>query len=134
MDNEYFGIGCYHMKYGINYGTLFRSAVLFGADFIFLIGKRFKKMASDTVKSYKKIPLYNYDNFEKFKNNLPFACPIVAVELNEKSVRLKEFDHPKRCVYLLGAEDHGIPQKELNQCHKIVQLPGCQLSGSAEWI
>ena len=35
-----------------------------------------------------------------------------------------QYQQPARCVYLLGAEDHGLPEKELNQCHEIVKLPG----------
>jgi len=126
MKNSYFGIGCYHMKYGVNYGTLFRSALILGADFIFLIGKRFKKMSSDTTKTFKTIPLYEYETFEQFKKNLPYGCQIIAIELDNNSESIEYFKHPLNCVYLLGAEDHGIPQKELAQCHKIVNLPGEQ--------
>ena len=42
-DKGYFGIGCLNMKTAENYGTLFRTAQILGADFIFMIGSRFKK-------------------------------------------------------------------------------------------
>ena len=39
----YFGIGVMGLKYDDNYGTLLRTAQVFGADFIFIIGRRYKK-------------------------------------------------------------------------------------------
>lgn len=47
----YFGIGIYNPKTETNMGTLWRSAYNFGADFIFTIGMRYKKMGSDTAKA-----------------------------------------------------------------------------------
>ena len=46
-DNGYYGIGVECMKSILNYGTLFRSAQIFDADFIFIIGRRFKIQSSD---------------------------------------------------------------------------------------
>jgi tRNA G18 (ribose-2'-O)-methylase SpoU len=34
------------------------------------------------------------------------------------------FVHPKRCIYLLGAEDNGLPREVMDRCHKLIQLPG----------
>ena len=80
MSNRgYFGIGCTNMKAIVNYGTLFRSAICFGADFIFLIGKRFKKQASDTMCSWRHIPLYEYQTCEEFLD---------LVEHDEKAARV----------------------------------------------
>ena len=67
--NGFFGIGVMGMKYAINYGTLFRTAQVVGADFIFLIGKQFKKQYSDSMNSFKHIPLYEYENFDQFRPN-----------------------------------------------------------------
>ena len=120
----YFGIGCINMKNPTNYGTLFRTAQVLGADFIFLIGKRFKAQITDTMKSFKHIPLYQYKTFEDFYENLPYGCQVIGVELDDKAENIFEFKHPKQCCYLLGAEDYGIPKKILDKCQKIIQLPG----------
>ena len=56
--------------------------------------------------------------------HVPYDCPVVAVELDEHSIPLKNYKHPERCIYLLGAEDHGIPPEVLKRCKDIVQLPG----------
>lgn len=119
----YFGIGIYKPKTETNIGTLFRSAHSFGADFIFVIGARYKKQGSDTTKAFLHLPLYEYDSWEDFKNHLPHSCQIVCVELDDKAKDLKTFCHPERCVYVLGAEDNGIP-KEYLKTHQIIQING----------
>ena len=124
MKSGYFGIGCIYMKNPLNYGTLFRSAQVLGADFIFLIGKKFKTQVSDTMKSYKHIPLYQYENFEDFYEKLPYGCKLIGVELDDKAVSIKDFKHPKQACYLLGAEDDGIPPKIIDKCHNVIKLPG----------
>jgi len=30
--------------------------------------------------------------------------------------------HPRRCVYLLGAEDHGLSKKAMQQCHHLIKF------------
>ena len=106
----YFGIGIYQTKTEVNVGTLYRSAYLMGASFIFTIGKRYKRQASDTPNAMKHIPLFEYLDFNEFKNNTPKDCKIICIELDNKAIDLTEFKHPERCIYLLGAEDNGIPE------------------------
>jgi tRNA(Leu) C34 or U34 (ribose-2'-O)-methylase TrmL len=105
----YFGIGIYHPKTIENLGTLWRSAFLFGASFIFTIGDRYKKQASDTCKTWNNIPLWQFKTFSEFRKSQPKDSEIICVELNKQSINLKEFKHPKRAIYMLGAEDKGIP-------------------------
>jgi tRNA G18 (ribose-2'-O)-methylase SpoU len=47
---------------------------------------------------------------------------LVGVELNEKAVQLETFEHPKRCVYLLGAEDHGLSKIAVDKSHHLVKF------------
>jgi len=120
----FFGIGIENFKTDQNIGTLWRSASIMKASFIFTIGKQYKIQATDTAISWKHIPLYNYENFEAFYKALPYDCQLVGVEMDEKSVPVAEFVHPPRCVYLLGSEDNGLSKTALEKCHKLVQLPG----------
>lgn len=122
MSRGYFGIGVYHPKTEENIGTLWRHARLYGADFIFTIGRRYKKQASDTSDASRHIPLYNYTDYADFKAHQPYNCPVVCVELAEGSVSLPQFAHPERAIYLLGAEDHGLPEHVL-EGRQIVQIP-----------
>jgi tRNA G18 (ribose-2'-O)-methylase SpoU len=120
----YFGIGIENTKTAMNIGTLWRSAELMGAAFIFTIGRRYKLQATDTLKSYRRIPLYNYLTFDEFYKALPYDCMLIGVEIDEKSVPISKLSHPKRCVYLLGAEDHGLTNQARSKCHQLTQLPG----------
>lgn len=120
----YFGIGIYNGKTAENIGTLWRTANLFGASFIFTVAGRYKKHATDTMNTPKHIPLYNYETFDLFKKNMPSDCLLVGIELHGSAVPIKEFKHPERCIYLLGGEDSGLSNEVITSCHKLVQLPG----------
>ena len=123
-DKGYYGIGCINMKTEVNYGTLFRTAQILDADFVFLIGRKFKRTPSDTMCSYRHLPVFEYETFEDFKKHLPFGCELVCVELTDNAIILGEFKHPKQAAYLLGAEDTGIPNEILEQSNYIVKLIG----------
>ena len=124
MKRGYFGIGIFHAKNEENIGTLWRSAAILGADFIFTIGKRYKRQCSDTMQVPRHIPLYHYSDYDDFFMHVPYGCPVIAVELADNAIPLKDFKHPERCIYLLGAEDHGIPDNILQRCRDTVQLYG----------
>ncbi|MBB3696721.1 RNA methyltransferase [Flammeovirga yaeyamensis] len=122
FENEYFGIGIQNGKTPENLGVLWRSAQNFGASFIFTIGNRYAKQASDTHNAVKSIPYYHYDTFDDFVNNIPVGTRIVGVELSDKSEDLETFKHPRRCVYLLGAEDHGLSKQAMEKSHLLVKF------------
>lgn len=119
----YFGIGIYHAKKEVNVGTLMRSAFCFGASFVFTIGRRYRPQASDTVSTISTVPCYHYDNFDQFKSHQPLGCRIVGVEIADKARPVGEYCHPDQAVYLLGAEDYGIPPRDMARCHDVVVIP-----------
>ena len=118
----YCGIGIYNVKNEINYGTLFRSANCFGASFLFLIGKRFKKQCSDTMRSERHIPVFEYDSFENFYENIPYGCQLVGIEICERAKDLGTFAHPLKAAYILGQEDGSLPPEILNRCVQVVKI------------
>ena len=120
----YFGIGIQNVKTVENIGVLWRSAFLLGASFIYTIGARYKKQPSDTCKSWKSIPLYNYQTFDEFYNLMPYDCRLIGIELTNKSTPILNFKHPERCIYLLGAEDSGLSNEAIDKCHELIILPG----------
>lgn len=124
MRRGYFGIGILHNKSVVNVGTLWRSAKILGADFIFTIGKRYEGQSTDTAFTHKHIPLYSYSSWEHFKQNIPYGCHITAIETGENHVLLSEYSHRQSCIYLLGAEDEGIPDYILAECDDVVKLEG----------
>lgn len=126
MKRNYFGIGIYHPKTTENIGTLWRSAHNFGADFIFTIGRRYKKQASDTTKAERHVPLYEYKSFKDFKEHLPRGCQIVFVEQVEGAKNLKDAVHPGIACYILGAEDYGVSEKLMHGYPKVyIDTPHC---------
>ncbi|RCW92031.1 RNA methyltransferase [Winogradskyella arenosi] len=120
--NEFFGIGIQNGKTPENLGVLWRSAQNLGASFIFTIGNRYAKQACDTHNAVKSMPYFHYDTFEDFFNNLPKGARLVGVELTDEAIPLETFQHPRRCVYLLGAEDHGLPRQAIEKSHFLVKF------------
>lgn len=125
----FFAIGIENGKTLPNLGTLWRSANIFGAQFIFTIGRRYKNQSSDTLKTPRHIPLFHYENVQDLIDHLPSACPLVGLELDERAVAISNYKHPQRACYLLGAEDNGLTKVAREKCHALVQLPGeCSLN------
>lgn len=119
----YFGIGIYGCKTETNIGTLWRSAYQLGASFIFTVNGRYKKQCSDTVKAWKHIPFYQYETWEQFKLARPKDCKLIGIEFNSDSRPLKNFVHPHNAIYLLGAEDGGLPTSIQKECQALIELP-----------
>jgi tRNA G18 (ribose-2'-O)-methylase SpoU len=117
---SYFEIGVYHPKTVENIGTLWRTAYQLGAAGVFTIGKRYKKQASDPFNAPRHIPLRNYADFPAFLENRPSGSLLVGIE--QAGTLLSDFDHPPQAVYLLGAEDYGLPDFVLQKCQAIVSL------------
>jgi len=120
MTIGYFEIGVYHPKTEVNVGTLWRSAFQLGAQGIFTIGRRYKRQASDTANVMLQIPLRHYDSFDEFSKSLPTQASLIAVEMGGR--KLENFVHPKQAIYLLGAEDYGLPQEILDKCRLVVSI------------
>lgn len=125
MARGYFGIGIEKTKNELNIGTLWRSAFILGASFVFTIGKRYKRQSSDTTESWRHIPLYHYQHVDElYGSGIPYDCLLVGVELDEKAKPIKDFVHPQRAIYLLGAEDNGLSKESIERCHRLIVLPG----------
>jgi tRNA(Leu) C34 or U34 (ribose-2'-O)-methylase TrmL len=128
-----FGIGIYHPKKEENVGTLFRSAYCLGADFIFTIGRRYKRQASDTCNTPAHIPLYEFETYDRFnrwydcyREEIPAS--LIGIECPEDTFKytacsLYDFNHPKDAIYLLGSEDHGLPERVLYDMDNVVYTP-----------
>lgn len=124
MSRGYYGIGIVGSKTPLNVGTLWRSAGILDAAFIFTAGRRYPKQASDTIQAWKHIPLFEHDSADDLFENIPKDCVPVAVELDPRARPLVNYTHPERAVYLLGAEDTGLPNPVLDRCRDVVQIPG----------
>lgn len=123
MRRGYCGIGVWHTKCEVNIGTLWRSATIFEADFIFTVGRRYSKQSSDTLKTWRHIPLFHFERMDDLQAHIPYDSQLVGVENAQGAISLDSFAHPERAVYLLGAEDHGLSPDVLGLCYATVQIP-----------
>ena len=53
---------------------------------------------------------------------MPYNCQLVCVEIDEKAKSLEKITHPEQAVYLLGAEDYGLP-KDILKGKMTIQIP-----------
>ncbi|MBZ9730798.1 RNA methyltransferase [Salegentibacter sp. JZCK2] len=122
LEQGFFGIGIQNGKTPENLGVLWRSAQNMGASFIFTIGNRYAKQACDTHKAVGAMPYFHYKTFKEFYDHLPKGAMLVGVELAKNAEPLENFSHPRRCVYLLGAEDHGLSNEAIKKSHFLVKF------------
>lgn len=89
----------------------------YDAAFMFAIGTRcgFEE-ASNTPRVERHIPLYLYPTFEDFARVIPNGARLVGIEQTENSFPLETYAHPERAIYLLGAEDEGLPKEVFEYC------------------
>ncbi|AZQ43332.1 RNA methyltransferase [Nonlabens ponticola] len=122
LESGFFGIGIMNGKTPENLGVLWRSAQNLGASFIYTIGKRYAKQASDTHNAVDSIPYFHYKTFEDFYKHLPKGAMLVGIEFVDDAQLLQDFKHPRNCVYLLGAEDHGLSNLAIEKSHHLVKF------------
>lgn len=106
MSRGYFAIGITGAKSPENVGTLMRTASNFGAAFTFTVGRRYSDRAANTVKSWRHLPHFDWDFVR-----VPRDALVVAIEIQEGAKPLSDFTHPERALYMLGAEDTGVPEE-----------------------
>jgi tRNA G18 (ribose-2'-O)-methylase SpoU len=122
MRRGYFGIGIVAGKSPENIGGLWRSAHALGAAFIFTVGHRYPKQPSDTTKAWRHVPLFEYEGVDHLLASMPRDCEVIGVECPAKRP-LTSYRHPERAIYLLGAEDRGLPAHAISACRTTVEIP-----------
>lgn len=129
----YFGIGVYRPKTSNNLGTLWRSCLEFETGFMFTVAARcfmesdphesqerkerlasFAGQPSNTVKAERHVPLFVWPELKDMI--LPTGARLVGIEQTERSIPLESFQHPEQAVYILGAEDDGLPPEVQEHC------------------
>jgi tRNA(Leu) C34 or U34 (ribose-2'-O)-methylase TrmL len=120
----YCGVGLDNPKDAINVGSALRAAGCYGASFVAASGKRFGVGPTDTMKTYRHLPLLRPDDVLSL---LPFDCVPVAIDLIEGAIPLHEYRHPERAYYIFGAEDATLGNRILSRCRDVVYVPtnGC---------
>jgi tRNA G18 (ribose-2'-O)-methylase SpoU len=111
----------YRPKYDVNTGTLVRSARAMGADYVFFIDGSYKEQES-AVGHDEHIPIFEFDDLNEA---LRIVDPekLVGVELDDRSIDLRNYSHPDSAMYLLGRESTGIPDDVRKRCDDLVEIP-----------
>lgn len=123
MTGNYFGVAVWHPKTEANIGTLWRSARTYQASMLATVGpRRYEHQCTDTTKAPRSIPLVRFADIDDLIAHLPHGCELIGVELADRAKPLDQFTHPGQGLYLLGAEDHGLPAAVLERCHRLVQI------------
>ncbi len=119
----YFGIGVEGISKPMNMGSLIRSGHAFGASFAFTVDANYKvrEARSDTSKTPKNIPWYDWSNLEDMI--LPRHCQLVGIELVDEAIDLPSFTHPRCAAYVLGPERGTLSEAMLDKCDHIIRVP-----------
>jgi len=117
---SFFEIGIFDAKSMDNVGTLWRTAYQLGAAGVFTIGHRYKHLPSDPFRAYRHIPMRNFVDFDQFYQQRPSGSVLVGIEMG--GTILSAFEHPPQAIYLLGAEDYGLPKYVIEKCNLLVSL------------
>ena len=118
-----FGIGVENLKRDVNLGTLLRSAYNFGAAFVFTVGRRYVKQASDTPNTTGQIPCFRFLDWNDYFSHQPFDWPSVVIERCSNARCLFEAVHPKKAVYLLGPEDGSVSKEAIERAALCLTIP-----------
>ena len=122
----YCAIGIVGCKTEVNIGGLWRSAHAFGAAYIFCIGPRYhrahRRQATDVSNAMRNLPFIVYDDFSTFLAARPYGAMLIGAEQAPESVPLETLCHPRCALYVLGAEDSGLPIFVREKCQKIIAI------------
>jgi tRNA G18 (ribose-2'-O)-methylase SpoU len=120
----YFGLVLYRPKTHHNVGSLIRTADILGVSMLVTVGARYQKQPSDTYSTTKRVPMLHFEDWETFLRFRPHDALLVGAELTADATDLRKFHHPERALYVLGAEDDGLPPSVLKSCNAVVRLAG----------
>lgn len=111
------GVGVIDPQFGVNMGSIVRSAACYGADFVFSTkpyGKQTTAVGHET-----NIPVFDNAYLETI---VPPNADLIAIEYTEDSVPLRRFRHPEHAVYAAGCESRGVPDDVLERADRTVHL------------
>jgi len=102
----YAGVGLFMPKNSINVGAVLRACGCYGASFLAVEGRRYRKAPTDTMCAVKRMPLIQVDDL---RTVVPYDCVPVAIELCDDARPIHELRHPERAFYVFGPEDGSLP-------------------------
>lgn len=123
LTSSFFAIGIARSHAGPNHGPLWRTALQLGAAFTFTIGAAYSLRVdarADVYKHLRSVPCLAYADEEAFWRARAVGADVVAVEVGGED--LGSFVHPRRAVYVLGAEREGLGKEVVERCDRHVSI------------
>lgn len=122
----FFGIILIHPKNETNAGTILRTGLNFGVNFIFIVGD-YSSAPGDTNKTSKHVPFFTFTSIDEALKMIPNKCQLVAIEeenvfRHKRSSDLSRFKHPKRAMYIFGNEKNGLDNKIVKRANYLVGI------------
>lgn len=120
----YAAVGLFQPKDTHNVGAVMRAAWVYDARLVVTTGRRYRPVSSDTMRSYKHIPLLQVDDLFSV---IPYDCVPVAVDLLDGAEALPTYRHPERAFYIFGPEDGTLGAGITDRCRDAIIVPtrGC---------
>lgn len=103
-----------------NIGSALRAAHNFGAPAVFVGGQRYRRASTDTLASYRHLPLIEVDDLMAA---IPFDCVPVAIERVEGARSLISYTHPHSAFYVFGPEDGSVRSDIIARCRDVIKIP-----------
>ena len=122
LPEDYFEIGIYDLRIQEDLHALWRAAYVMGADGVFAVGGKYR--LDKNKRSVTIIPFRRYKDFDYLFECLPNAVRLIGIDSSGE--RLRDFEHPKLAMYLLGTEDVRLSKSALNKCHSVVSVERLQ--------
>jgi tRNA(Leu) C34 or U34 (ribose-2'-O)-methylase TrmL len=112
-----------HTRFDVNVGVAMRSAEAAGFDALYLMGQPARGLSSARGAELA-VPVINVpDPSGLIYEARSKGYQIVAVQQCPKSVPYHQADYPPHPIFVLGAEDDGIPAKLLEAADLVVEIP-----------
>lgn len=102
-----------------NFGGELRACNCYDASLV-VIGGKFIREVTDTVKAYRHIPVIQGVNI---MDCIPYDCVPIAVDLLDDAEPLMQFKHPERAYYVFGQENSTLGKNITDKCVHKVYIP-----------
>jgi tRNA(Leu) C34 or U34 (ribose-2'-O)-methylase TrmL len=119
----FFAVGILRARAVSNHGSVWRSALQFGAAYTFTVGAEYARRiegSADVYKTSRQIPFVTYRDTAALLAGAPLGSSLVAVEYGGEA--LADFVHPRRAVYVFGDEKDGLPADVVALCSHHVSI------------
>ena len=110
-----FAVGALNLTGGLNLGSIIRSAVIFGAEKFYIIGKRrYDRRSTVGAQNYINIEYIEEDvtdteGQKRILDKIGDDYNPIFIEQGGTDITSQEFQHWDRCCFIFGEEGTGIP-------------------------